>query len=196
MVHAILAGDRRTGVTVFRMVERMDAGPILVQRQTMIGPHETADELEGRLAGIGCDALNAALKLHEPGPLPPGVEQDESQATRAPKLAKSDGLLRFDRPAELIARRCRAMWPWPGGRCRYTAADGKAIDVTLAVVTAVPGVAGGAAGEVTDALTVGTLEGTLEIHSLKPAGGRAMSWHDFVNGRRVRPGDRFVSLES
>src|SRR5690606_30435820 len=126
---AMLAGEEITGVTVFRLVDRMDAGPILVQRQTAIGPTETAEELEGRLARIGCDAIDATLSLLEKNLHAPGEPQDDAQATRAPKLTKADGYLRFDEPAERIALRCRAMWPWPGGRCRYVSADGRSEEV-------------------------------------------------------------------
>jgi len=195
VAYAILNGETRTGVTVFRLTDRWDAGPILVTRETAIGPYETQEELSRRLAGIGCDALDAALQLHEHDPLPAGRPQDESQATYAPKLTKADGYLRFDEPAERIARRCRAMWPWPGGRCRFVPAVGSPVEVTIAAATASPAPTDAAPGTITEVLTVATGEGTLEIHSLRPAGKRLMGWKDFVNGRHVRPGDRFESLE-
>jgi len=191
----ILAGEVKTGVTVFRLVDRLDAGPILVQRETMIGPTETSGALHDRLARIGCDAMEAALRLLEASPGWAGEPQDESRATRAAKLSKSEGYLRFDEPAEQIALRCRAMWPWPGARCRYVSARGKKAEVTIAGATAVPGPASEAPGTITPVLTVATGAGTLEIHELQPAGKRLMSWRDFVNGRHVRPGDRFESID-
>lgn len=192
----ILAGEEKTGVTSFRLVDRMDAGPILIQRQTMIDPIESCGQLHDRLAGVGCDALDATLKLHEANPLPPGEPQDESLATRAPKLSKADGYLQFDQPAEQIVLRCRAMWPWPGGRCRYVSGDGKRTEVTIGSVTAISTPASASPGKLTSVLTVATGAGTLEIHSLKPAGKRLMSWQDFVNGRHVQPGDYFEAIES
>lgn len=196
IARAILAGETRTGVTVFRLVDRMDAGPMLVKRETMIGPFETAEELHGRLAGVACDALDAALKLHEQTPLPPGEPQDEAQATRAPRLSKAEGRIDFRQPAEVVGRWCRALWPWPGARCRFVGADGKAVEVTLCSATPTPAEAAEPPGTITPILTVATGRGTLEIHTLQPAGKRIMGWQDFVNGRRVQPGDRFVSLES
>ena len=62
---AILNGEPKTGVSVFRLVDRMDAGPVLIRRETMIGSTETAEELHDRLAGIACDALGATMKLLE-----------------------------------------------------------------------------------------------------------------------------------
>jgi len=195
IARAILAGEKRTGVTIFRLVERIDAGPMLVKRETMIGPFETAEELHGRLAGIACDALDAALQLHDKDPLPPGEPQDESQAIRAPKLTKAEGCLDFCESAESISLRCRGLWPWPGARCRFVGSDGKSVDVTIMTATALPTTANEPPGTVTAIFTVATGSGTLEIHSLQPAGKRLMGWQDFVNGRHVQPGDRFVSLK-
>jgi len=188
---AILAGETKTGVTIFRLVDRMDAGPILVQRETMIGSYENAEELLGRLAGVGCDAIDAALKLHESDPLPTGEPQDESQVTCAPKLCTADGYVQFNEPAELIARKCRAFWPWPGVRCRYVPASGKSVDITLCAVTATAADDAAEPGIVTSVMTVATGAGCIEIHSLRPAGKKLMSWRDFVNGRHVQPGDKF-----
>lgn len=196
IAHAILNGEELTGVTVFRLVDRMDAGPILVRRETMIGPDETADDLHARLSRIGCDAIDATLQLLEAEPDTPGEEQDERQATRAPKLAKSDGYLRFDEPASAVVRRCRAMWSWPGARCRYASAGGRIDDVTIERATAVPATVKLPPGTITDVLTVATGAGAIEIHTLKPAGKRLMSWQDFVNGRRVRAGERMEEVKS
>jgi len=111
VARAILAGETKTGLTVFRLVDRMDAGPVLVQRQTMIGPTETCGELHDRCRHrVRCARCDASAVRGQG--FPPGESQDESQATAAPKLAKSDGYLRFDEPAGQIALRCRAMWPW------------------------------------------------------------------------------------
>jgi methionyl-tRNA formyltransferase len=191
---AILQGERRTGVTAFKLVDRMDAGPILVKRETMIGPDETAGELHDRLAGVACDALGATLKLYEGGRVPEGTPQDESEATKAPKLSKLDGLIRFTDSAEQICRRCRAMWPWPGARCRYVSGDGKSEEVMIAAAAVVPAPANVPPGTISDVLTVATTDGSLEIHSIQPAGKRVMSWQDFVNGRHVKPGERMEAM--
>ncbi|HPD28868.1 MAG TPA: methionyl-tRNA formyltransferase [Phycisphaerae bacterium] len=191
---AILKGEPKTGVSVFRLVDRLDAGPVLIRRETMIGSTETAAELHDRLAGIACDALGATLKLLEQDLHHPGEPQDESLATQAPKLTKADGMLRFDEPAEQIALRCRAMWSWPGARCLYRNADGRTEEIIIATASAIPAQASEPPGTITSLLTVATRQGTLEIHGLKPAGKRVMSWQDFVNGRHVKPGDRLEAV--
>jgi methionyl-tRNA formyltransferase len=193
---AILEGEEKTGVTTFWIVEKMDAGPILVQRETQIGPEETASDLHDRLSRIGCDALDATMKLLKENPNYPGQPQDESKVTFAPKLTKEDGYLRFDEPAEKIANRCRAMWEWPGARCRYVSREDKETEVTLVGATPLPTDVDETPGTITSTLSVAAAKGSLEIHSLKPAGKRLMSWQDFVNGRHVRPGDRFESMKA
>lgn len=198
---AIINGDGETGVTVFRLVEKMDAGPILVQRRTVIGDVETADELHDRLARIGCDAVRATLELLAAQPDTSGTPQDPSKATIAPKLSKNDGHITFDQPAVKLADRILGLWSWPGATCRYVSADGRRDEiVTLARARPYEGqkMPAGAddAGRITEVLSVRTADGELEILEIKPAGGRLMPWQDFVNGRHVAPGDRFLPIES
>ncbi|MHC4063614.1 MAG: methionyl-tRNA formyltransferase [Planctomycetota bacterium] len=192
---AVLDRCERTGVTVFRLTERMDAGPILTTRWTAIKPAETTAELHDRLAAIGCDALQAALALFEDG-VPDGTPQDESQATKAPRLRKDDGRIDFSRPAAVEAAHICGMWSWPGATCRYvSAATGKSENVTLArarVAEVPPGsLAAGPPGQLDDRLYVTAGSGFVELLEIKPQAGRVMPWPDFVNGRHVQPGDRF-----
>jgi methionyl-tRNA formyltransferase len=203
---AIINGDDMTGVTVFRLVEKMDAGPVLMQRRTEIGDTETADELHDRLARIGCDAVRATLELLAAQPETPGTPQDAAKATIAPKLSKRDGHIRFDQTAATIADRICGLWGWPGASCRYVSADRRSAAtggrrdeiVTLARARRHEGdgAVSGEPGRLTDILTVQTAAGELEILEIKPAGGRLMAWQDFVNGRHVAPGDSFISIES
>ncbi|HZV52626.1 MAG TPA: methionyl-tRNA formyltransferase [Candidatus Dormibacteraeota bacterium] len=108
---AILAGDRVTGVTIMRMDEQMDHGPILTTREVEIGPEEDAASLAERLAALGAELLVETIdRLDEIRP----VEQDHSRATFAPRLAKPEGELDWDLDAEEIDRRVRGLQPWPG----------------------------------------------------------------------------------
>ena len=196
---AILRGCKTTGVTAFRVVKRMDAGDIFVQRETPISIDETAEELRARLSELGVETVLETIELLAAGRTA-GRPQDESQATKAPKLSKADGRIEFAAPAEEVRNRIHGCWPWPGGQARYVGADGsttsgsppsgKTADVILARARAHETDADAPPGTVLDDLAVATGRGRLEIVEIKPAGGRRMGWRDFVNGHRVKPGAR------
>jgi methionyl-tRNA formyltransferase len=195
---ALIEGETRTGVTVFRLVERMDAGPILTTRWTDIKPEETAGELHDRLAGIGVDAMRAALDLYADGSVPAGEPQDDSLATRAPKLRKTDGIIDFDQPAASIASHINGMSPWPGGQTRFISKDGRfenliILRARVAEAASSPSDNGSdedfEPGTIDSRRFVTTGEGSLEILEVKPSSGRVMGWPDYVNGRHVGAGD-------
>ncbi len=193
---AIVRGEERTGCSVFRIVKKLDAGDVLTSRWTLIKPEETAGELHDRLAGIGVDALMAALELFDAGGNVEGDPQDASQVTYAPKLVKSDGYVRFNQPAATVADHICGMTPWPGATARYESNDGRWEKVTLC--RARP-----AEGSGSPNVTPGTLDhrcyaaaadGFVEILEVKPSSGRTMSWPDYVNGRHVKAGDKLATL--
>ena len=111
VAHAILAGDEVTGVTIMRMDEQLDHGPVLTQRETAIADHEDAAALTDRLAILGAELLVETLPRL--GAVEP-VVQDESRATLAPKLTRADGELEWSLAAVEIDRHVRALQPWPG----------------------------------------------------------------------------------
>lgn len=111
VAHAILAGDRETGVTIMKMDEQLDHGPILGMRATPIGEREDAVELTARLAEMGAQLLVEVLARFDELR---AVAQDHGQATFAPKLTKDMGKIDASMDAEEIDRRVRALQPWPG----------------------------------------------------------------------------------
>jgi methionyl-tRNA formyltransferase len=111
VARAILAGDAETGVTIMRMDEQLDHGPILAMRATPIGAHEDAAELTSRLAEMGAELLVETLEHF--GEIKP-VEQEHGAATVAPRLIRQDGELDWNAGAPEIDRRVRALQPWPG----------------------------------------------------------------------------------
>lgn len=115
---AVLSGDHETGVSVIHMTSRLDAGPVLAWRSTPIGPKETAGMLESRLAQLGVDAMLegvATLAAQFPTGIaaPTGRRQDSQGATRAPRLAKSEGAICWGQTARAIDAHVRGMQPWP-----------------------------------------------------------------------------------
>lgn len=190
---AILKGEERTGCTVFRITERMDAGPVLSSRWTMIKPDETAGELHDRLAGIGVDAVDAALQLFANDRVPEGTPQDDALATRAPKLEKCDGTIRFDSPAEKVVRHIRGMTPWPGASTIFHGSDGRweKIAIVRCRRAEIPTRPDLPPGTLDARLFVAAADGFVELFEVKPSAGRQMTWQDYVNGRHVRAGDHF-----
>lgn len=111
VARAILAGDAETGVSIMKMDELLDHGPVLAMRATPIEVGEDAAQLTRRLAGIGAQLLVDTLaNFDERRP----VEQDHVFATVAPKLRKEEGELDWSLAATEIDRRVRGLQPWPG----------------------------------------------------------------------------------
>jgi methionyl-tRNA formyltransferase len=192
---AIIRGEAETGCTVFKIVERMDAGPVLVTRSTMIKPDETAGELHDRLAAVGVDAVRAALELYAGGAEPKMTPQDEALATKAPKLKKELGVIDFDKPARDVAQHIRGVTPWPGAQTRFESREGRweNVNIVRARAAEATGYAIDAPGRLDARLFASTADGFLEILEVQPSSGRLMSWRDYVNGRHVAAGDRFVT---
>jgi methionyl-tRNA formyltransferase len=111
VAHAILAGDHETGVTIMRMDEQLDHGPILAVQAIPIDAREDAAKLTARLADMGAKLLVEALANFDQLRV---VGQEHTRATPAPRLKKEDGELEWEMGAEEIDRRVRALQPWPG----------------------------------------------------------------------------------
>jgi methionyl-tRNA formyltransferase len=111
VARAILAGDSETGVTIMKMDEQLDHGPILGVRATPIAEHEDAAELTARLAQMGAELLVETLEHFDDVRV---VGQDHSRATVAKKLRKQEGELEWDLGAAELDRRVRGLQPWPG----------------------------------------------------------------------------------
>jgi len=206
---AIYHGETATGVTVFHVTPRLDAGPILSQRRTAIGPEETAIELEQRLSQLGASAVHEAITLLEQwdGQSPIGTKQDASQATRAPRLKKSDGEVDWSRSAQQIYNQHRALKPWPGTYTTWQRQEGRALRLLLVRVSVVtdddsshretasrsadPGTIV-AADSTKDAARfwVVTGQGVLSLDAVQPEGKRVLSAGEFLNGYSIRAGER------
>ncbi|MFN0151125.1 MAG: methionyl-tRNA formyltransferase [bacterium] len=187
---AIEAGDTVTGVTTMFMNEGVDTGDIILAEQMAIDPNENAGELLARLAPVGSALLAKSARLALDGCAPRRVQED-TLATLAPPLRKSEGRIDWHEPAARIARVVRAMTPWPGARALFRGAI-----ATIAAAAAVPGAgdAGGVAASSVDGLFVGTGDGLLRIDSIQVAGRRRLSGVEFARGARIVPGERFESI--
>ncbi len=195
---AVIAGETTTGVTVFQLNERWDAGAIWGRRATEIGPTQTADELHDRLAELGAELIVDVLRDIETGRAQP-VRQDPAQATRAPKLSKAEGTVDWSQPAARVASRINGLWSWPAAACLLITGAGKQERVLLARAAgadpAAPPTPDLSPGNLAADGTVQTGAGRVRLLELRPASGKLMTFTAFANGRRLIPGDRFATVE-
>ena len=187
---AVARGERETGVTIMQMDPGLDTGPILLQRATPVGEHETAAELTPRLAELGAGLLVEALAGLERGELR-ATPQNDAAASQAPMLRREDGQIDWRLTAEEIYNRLRGFTPFPG--C-YTWFDGQRLGILKASVER-PSPRGapwppGTLCEVTrdGFVVVCGGSGRLQAREVQPAGKRAMPARDFLNGARLHVG--------
>lgn len=185
---AILNGETTTGVTIFRLNARLDAGEILWQQPVPITPEETAGELEERLAHVGAEGLTQTLEALASGRAK-AMPQDEVCASVAPKLTKAQGVIDWGAPAASTARLVRAASPWPGAS---TSLGGRSVKIWRATARDEP--ISASPGTIIQVdprgITVATGRGVLEITEVQLAGKRRMSVQEFLAGHRVHVGEQ------
>jgi len=184
---AILAGDGETGITVMYVDEGLDTGDILLARRIAILPGETAGDLHDRLAELAPTAMLEALALLADGTAP-RAPQDSSLATYAPKLGKLDGRLDWIAPAGMLARKVRAMNPWPGASVRISGA-------VLKIHSAAEAEESGAPGTILSAgphgITVAAGEGSLVLREVQLEGRKRLPAAEFLRGFPLAPQTKF-----
>lgn len=196
---AIIDGESETGVTVFQLDERWDAGAVWGRRSTPIGATETADELHDRLALLGAELIVATLPDIASGARQP-EPQDPALATRAPKLAKTDGYVDWTQPAQRIVRRIHGLWSWPAAACTFVARSGKCerlllVRAAVADATTTPATPY-TLGDFLPDRTVQTGAGRVRLLEVQPAGKKRMPFDAFANGRQIAPPDRLAAADT
>ena len=182
--HAILAGDRETGVGIMQMEAGLDTGPVLLERSTPIGPEETAGTLTERLAKLGAEAAVEALaNLKSLVPKP----QDPARSTYAAKFSRADAVLDWGQPAAVVHRRIRAFNPTPGAE---TTLDGQPLKIWEARVVAGTGSPGSVLEGPPGSLRIACGESTLDVQVLQRPGSRRLAVGEFLRGAPVAKGAR------
>ncbi len=197
---AILAGDRETGATIMLVRLKLDSGPMLTSKRIEIRPDDTAATLTTKIAEVGADLLLPTLAKYAAGELRP-QDQDESAATYAPSIKKTDAMIDWTRDsADVVTRKVRAYNPWP---VAYSYLDGEPLRILECValqhrfedepgtVFALSGVAepqlfGAGFGVV-------AAQGEVGVLSVQPPGGRVMSAADYIRGHKEVIGKRLSS---
>jgi methionyl-tRNA formyltransferase len=185
---AIAAGDEITGVTIMRVDEQLDHGPMFSKATLDIGSDELAPSLFSRLAEIGGRLLTETIDAIEQGRAIE-EEQDHGAATLAPKISKEEGRIRWTSSVREIYDSFRAFHPWPG---MHTVSGGEVLKVVD--MRPLPERQGEPAeileiGEST--LIVAAADGALELRQLQRAGRKAMPAAAVARAMQVKPGERF-----
>jgi methionyl-tRNA formyltransferase len=185
---AIVNGEQKTGVTTMFIEEELDAGPILLQRETEIGRTMTAPELMQELSGLGADLLGETLsKLHVITPRP----QRDKDATFAALLRKEDGIIDWSSSAQAIERCVRGFRPWPNAFTHYQSSRLNIWSAEPIEETAGDAAAGAVVAAQGDALVVQCGNQTaLRLFEVQLEAKRRMSAREFLNGKHLRTGDK------
>jgi len=164
---AILNGDKKTGVTVMLMDEKMDHGPIISQKETEISNEETGQSLEEKLSRLAADFLLEILPRYLEGKIKP-LPQEENQASYTKIISRQDGKIDWQKSAQEIGQMVRAFYPWPGA---WTILNNKRLKI----------IKGKAAKEKTpQTLPAGKSYFLPEI--IQPEGKKPMPWQDYLRG--------------
>ena len=184
---AVMDGQAQTGVTIMRIVKELDAGPMMASARRAIGPDETSVEVERALAVLGAPLLVTVVDQLAAGTAVE-VPQDDSQATFAPKIVRSEGTIDWSLSAERIHDRVRGLHPWPlvavsiEGRRYLLHRTAWSEEKTNAPAGSVVEASG-------DRLTAAAGDGgILQIQEIQPEGKRVMTAREFLTGHRVKPG--------
>lgn len=181
---AIDAGDAATGITSMHVVRELDAGDVILSQSIPIAADDTGGTLHDRLADVAAAVLSETLAKLADGSAP-RIPQDPALVSYIPKLERDDGRIDWNMPAAALERRIRAYDPWPG---TYTSAieGGKEKRLKIYPPTVVldlkltPGEISSGDGR----LIVGCGNGSLEITTVQPDGGKRMSAADYLRGRK------------
>lgn len=190
---AIMEGEPKTGVTIQNVFEKLDAGDIIVQKETEIVWEDNFKSLYTRLAGLGAEALKEAVNLIKNKSVIP-MPQDEKLATYVRKITKEDGLINWNEGALKIHNKIRALNPWPGTYTYFSRSDHFVTGLMIKITKSefVLGRKEGKPGEIiaADKEKIGVLcaNGIIYIKEIKPEAKKTMTAGEFVSGYRLKSG--------
>lgn len=191
---AILNGETETGVTIMKAELGLDSGPVILQKKCTISENETSVDLTKKLSVLGAEALMEAIELIKDRKAQ-FTPQDHIKSTKAPMLKKDLGLISWDDTTKNIHNKIRGLQPWPTA---FTHFQGKLIKIwngkgvarnTLQAIDR--NITPGTIVEIGNCVKVKTKDGYLNIYELQPENKNIIKAKDWVNGFRVKIGDRF-----
>lgn len=185
---AIINGEKETGVTTFFLQEAVDTGSVILQARVKIGPDETAGELHDKLAEVGAEIVLQTVRLVEAGKVRLH-DQDDKEATRAPKIFKEDCRVDWKKSAVAIHNFVRGLSPVPGAWAMH---NGRVIKLYRTRIAEGKGGRGGEGSVLSadgDELTLSTGDGAVSIVELQQEGRKKMGAAEFLRGYDLKVGD-------
>jgi methionyl-tRNA formyltransferase len=187
---AIMRGEANTGVSIMRVEEGLDTGPVVARQEERISDDDTAGTLSGRLSAMGAQLLVDTLPLIAEGRARPEV-QDEARATLAPLLDKQHGLLDFRQPARLVSAQARGVDPWPGPTALL---DGEPLKLFRPRVQPGQGPPGQVLAAGADGLLVACGEGAVAFVELQLSGRKRLPVAAVLAGRAIPVGSQLRGI--
>ena len=181
---AIMAGEKKTGITVFFMDEKIDHGDIIFQKEITIEPNDTHCTLLPRLSALGAEVVIEVLRLIEAGNCQ-RLKQNEHEKSYAQKISKEEMIINWQQPTEKIFNLIRALSPKPGARASFR-------DKELIIIQALPSdrkLNPGLIHIENKNLYVGTADSSIILKEVQPEGRSKISGLDFINGFRIKEGE-------
>ena len=182
IAHAIMAGDRKAGVTTMMMDAGIDTGDMLLKAETEIGEGETCAELTERLSRIGAELLISTIEAMRAGILK-RIPQNEAEMTYDPMLTKEMGIPDFTADADKVCGLINGLNPWP---CVSIPAGEERLKLLRAVVTEGSGKAGSyIAADPKNGLVIACGKGAVKVLELQAPGGKKMRAEDYLRGHSL-----------
>ncbi|MBX9805926.1 MAG: methionyl-tRNA formyltransferase [Alphaproteobacteria bacterium] len=173
---SIEAGDPETGITIMKMDEGLDTGPMFLKKSIPITPQTTASSLHDALSIMGGPLLLEALEGYAAGTLLPTPQPTEG-VTYAAKLTKEEGQINWQESADVLVRKIQALSPWPGVWFEH---NGTRLKVSSA--EAIPNTSGAPGTVLDDQLTIACGKDALRIKMIQRPGGAALDAVSFLRG--------------
>lgn len=182
---ALMTGEEETGITIFFMDEKIDHGDIIFQKKLVIDSHDTYGSLSARLSSLAAACIVDVVRSIEAGHYTK-IQQKDEEKSIAPKVKKEEMVINWHAGIDKIFNHIRALSPQPGARTAFRAKELKIIRVARGQKRLEPGIL-----HIEDRkVYVGTGDGALIIHELQPENRSKISGRDFINGFRVKEGER------
>ena len=178
---AIMNMDKETGISVMKIVEKLDAGPIMLKSKIKLTKESNYDDISNQMAGVGSSLIIEALDLINENKAN-FVDQDESEATYAKKIDKSESKINWNEKASKIIAKINAFNPSPGCWFKFSGSRIKIIKAKEIKITGKPGVA------LDDELTIGCSENAIQILEIQKEGKKKVSSKEFLKGNKLEKG--------